>query len=68
MCGLNPCSSPDCTWSEKYRDECEARAVCAMPSKEDRQNYLARVEKERGTDAAARLKTDVKIMWGKTRG
>ena len=35
------------TWSEQYRNECEARYVLAMPL-EKRRAWLAELEKKRG--------------------
>jgi MoxR-like ATPase len=69
---MNPCQTetgeiPDtCTWSEAFRARCEARHVMRMPTKDERNKYLARVEKARGIESAQRLKADVTRIWKAT--
>ena len=54
MCGKAPCEKADCTWSEQYRAQCEARVV--MRWEKDRwQSYYQKVAKTRGETAARAL-------------
>lgn len=50
---------------EKHRHACEVRAVVAMESDEARADFLARVEKARGSEAARRLRREA---WQSMRG
>lgn len=43
------------TWSEKYRHWCEARRILRLPTREQRQEWLAAIEKRRGIDARKAL-------------
>lgn len=45
--------------TEQHRHECEVRHVAKMTTNADRARYLAGVGKERGEDAAERLRRDV---------
>lgn len=40
-----------CNFCEDYRAECEARHILAMPSKEQRREYLALTSRRRGVEA-----------------
>ena len=62
MCGKAPCDSPNCTWVEKHRKECEAREVMRW-SREKRAEYYADVKKRRGEAAAQQLIKEVKEQW-----
>jgi hypothetical protein len=62
MCGANPCGKTDCTWSAKFRFESEARQVSKMPG-EWRASFYALAEKQRGPEAVARLKAEVKRQY-----
>lgn len=68
-----------CIWCERWRAECEARSVLAMPTKEARRLYLrgglgpdGRRQKgvvgHRGEDATVRLERLVMKLWKKNRG
>lgn len=63
MCGPAPCMKPDCTWSEKFRAETEAREVMGW-SRERRTVYYAGVKAKRGETAAQALIAEVKRQWG----
>ena len=62
MCGRSPCDKPNCTWGEKHRRECEARAVMQL-DRESRTAYYAEARKKRGDAAAQDLVTEVKRQW-----
>lgn len=62
MCGKAPCEKTDCTWSEQYRAQCEARVVMRWP-KEKRQAYYRQVAKTRGEAAARALIAAVRREW-----
>ena len=47
------------TYSEQYRHECEVRYVLAMPSREQRAEYLDSLVRKRSAAAAERLRQDV---------
>lgn len=51
------------SWSEAWRHECEARSILAMPSKHQRQDFLAGIEKYRGAAAAEKLRAKVLQVW-----
>ncbi len=54
--------------SEHWRHECEARAIAALPTLNERRAWLEAVEKRRGKDAADRLRVTMKALWdAKTR-
>jgi hypothetical protein len=36
------------TYTEQYRHECEVRYICARPTRQERAEYLAGVDKRRG--------------------
>ena len=62
MCGRAPCDKPNCTWSEAWRAECEAREVMRW-SREKRAEYYADVKKLRGEAAAQELIKNVREQW-----
>lgn len=57
-----------CTWCEPYRAECEARAVLALPTREQRQIRIQRIGERRGVDAENNLRGDVMKLWKLQRG
>lgn len=65
MCGANPCDKPNCTWSEAWKAECEARHVASKPA-EWRRNFYAEVLKKRGPKALEELKRKVGEAWKKS--
>lgn len=62
MCGPRPCDKPNCSWSEHFKAECEARQVAKMPA-EWRKSFYLEVEKQRGKAALEDLKTRVGQAW-----
>lgn len=65
MCGAAPCDKPNCTWSEPWKLECEARLVAKMPA-EWRKDFYTEVEKKRGKQALDDLKLRVGQAWKKS--
>lgn len=63
MCGTKRCKKPDCTWSEKFRRECEARCVCAMQNRKLRLEYIRDIKRIRGERAAQELMDEVHRQW-----
>lgn len=57
-----------CTWCELHRAECEARAVLALPTREQRQIRIQRIGERRGPDAEKNLRVDVMKLWKLQRG
>ena len=63
------CQCPQCTdtpgetYTEQYRNECEARHVCRMESKADRVAYLECIKEKRGFSAMSALREEVKRQW-----
>lgn len=57
-----------CTWCEQHRAECEARAVLALPTREQRQIRIQRIGERRGADAEKNLRGDVLRLWKLQRG
>lgn len=51
--------------SEEWREACEVRYICDMPTRKARVEYLSGVEKKRGQAAANRLKGLVMKVWNK---
>ena len=64
MCGPLPCDSPDCTWGERHRRQCEARHVMRL-AQDKRREYYAAVAKKRGQPAFVELKAEVTAQWRK---
>ena len=62
MCGRQPCDKEDCTWSETFRFECEARDMMQKPF-DVRQAYYKDVLKRRGEAAQQRLIKEVNRQW-----
>lgn len=62
MCGRQPCDKVDCTWSEKFRFECEARDLMEKPF-DVRQAYYKDVIKRRGEAAQQKLIKEVNSQW-----
>lgn len=52
------------SYSEEWRQECEARAVLAMPNRNDRTAFLGNVKRHRGEAAALALRELVTVLWG----
>jgi len=49
--------------SDAWRAECEARAVLEMPTRRQRQEYLANVGKRRGQGEQQRLERIALALW-----
>lgn len=49
--------------SEDWRHECEARAIAALPTLEERRAWLESLEKKRGKEAVDRLRATMKALW-----
>lgn len=62
MCGMSPCASPACTWSESHRQACEARYVIRL-QKAKREEFYAGVAKKRGVAGEQQLRERVKTEW-----
>ena len=62
------CLCPQCTdnpaptYTVEYMRECEARMVCAMPTKEQRAEYIGRIE-AKSKERAAKLKAAIRKEW-----
>ena len=54
--------------SEAWRHECEARAIAALPSLEQRRHVLRGVEEARGKAAADALRETMRKLWEARRG
>ena len=52
-----------CTWSEAWRQHCEALHVCNMPSLAARRKYLFAIHEKRGPQAALELRATVAKLW-----
>lgn len=56
MCGLKPCKSPNCTWSESHRLAMEIKFIQKQfPEKHDRAEFYRGVKQKRGEAAAIKL-------------
>jgi len=53
------------SYSEEWREECEARSVMALPTLQRRQSHLYRLEKTRGKATADRLRKVMLAIWNK---
>lgn len=51
------------SFSEEYRHECEARAICALPSTVERRTWLEVIDQKRGKAEGDRLRDTIKAMW-----
>lgn len=49
--------------SEDWRAECEARAIAALPTLEERRSWLESLEKKRGKEAVDALRATMKALW-----
>lgn len=50
--------------SEDWRHECEARAICALPSTIERRTWLEGIDHKRGkAEGDHRLRTTIKALW-----
>ncbi len=71
MAGITKCLCVDCSetpdyrYTEQFRHLTEVDMVIRMKTIEDRREYLAGVEKQRGKAAADRLRIDVLKGWKK---
>lgn len=54
--------------SEAWRHECEARAICALPSTVERRTWLEVIDKKRGKDEGDRLRATIKMLWNLREG
>lgn len=62
-CGCERCSvTPLQTFTERFRQECEAREVLGW-DKGRRRAYYAQVKAKRGEQAMQQLVADVKRLW-----
>lgn len=52
-----------CTWCEPHRQECEARDILAMPTRNGRQARIARVGVVRTPEAEKSLRVVVMKLW-----
>lgn len=52
---------------ELYRNECEAREVLRMPTKEARRQYLRMVEEKRGIQAREYLEKEIMRLYRESR-
>lgn len=50
---------------ERWRHECEARAIAALPSTVERRVWLESIEKRRGKADADRLRATILLLWDK---
>lgn len=55
------------TDSEHWRHECEARAIAALPTLNERRAWLEGIEQRRGKDAADRLRVTMGQIWAARR-
>lgn len=53
--------------SPEWKDECEARYILNMPTKDARLALLDQIEKRRGADAANDLRRRVLLLWEMTK-
>lgn len=51
------------TDSEEWRHESEARAICRLPTLQERRAWLDDIAKRRGAGAADRLRRTMKAVW-----
>ena len=52
------------TWTEQYRHECEVRYVAAMPTRQQRADYLDAIEQRKGGKPRAdALRRDLRALW-----
>ena len=71
MAGITKCLCVDCSetpdyrYTEQFRHLTEVDMVIRMKTIEERREYLAGVEKQRGKAAADRLRVDVLKGWHK---
>jgi hypothetical protein len=52
-----------CTWSEDWRNHCEALHVCDLPTLVERRRYLLAIHNKRGEAAWLKLRTAVELAW-----
>lgn len=53
---------------ERWRHECEARAIAALPSTIERRTWLEQIERRRGKGDADRLRSTLKLLWDLRKG
>lgn len=51
------------TWTEEHRHACEVRYVAAMPTRQQRADYLEAIDKRRGQAAGDALRAGLREMW-----
>lgn len=52
-----------CNYCPDYKDECLARHVLALPTKQERREFLAACGQKHGHDAVNRLADLVRAVW-----
>lgn len=52
-----------CTWSEDWRNHCEALHVCSLPTLFERRRYLLGIRDKRGEPAWLKLRRAVEQAW-----
>jgi len=52
-------------YSEEWRLECEARTILKIPSLYNRRRHLEEIERRRGPEAVAQIKTMMLALWKK---
>lgn len=57
-----------CNYCADYRDECLARHIMSLPTKQDRREYLDQWQKHHGKQSADRLGEMIKAMWASRPG
>lgn len=68
-CYCESCSAePKYTYTVAFMRLCEARSVCAMPTRKARQDYIAGVRAKRGDSAADELAGLVRKEWEVSKG
>jgi len=50
-------------FQDAYRNECEAREVLRMPTKDARREFLSMIEKKRGKEARQYLEAEIMKQW-----
>lgn len=56
-------TAPVDTTSEAWRHDCEVRHVAAMPTRQQRADYINGIERKRGKPAADRIRADLPAVW-----
>lgn len=56
-----------CSWSEEWRAECEARAICDMPTLTQRREHMELIKRKRTEAGYVKLRTLVARLWNARR-